>query len=394
MRNEWIAMGGLLVACAAADEPTWEMVRTALLSHPRLENARWDANAADADRSFAGKRLLPRLEVEVENFAGTGDASGFGNSTLGVWVAGEYRMGDVRQAERRMAATEAGLVALDTLEARRELLTRSRSLWEDWALARWRAELSDSVAIEVRTLVDKARAGRRIGKIEPWEVALAEAELARLEGDKSALAALASSLWLELAAGSVPEPTNGPTPQALSTSAGGGAGLDSLRRSREIERSRAELGLLEAQARPSVTGAVGLLRDQEAGDVGFGARVSLPLPPWNRIGYEAARSRSRTDAAHRAASWEIQQRQRRLVEAERRVQEAKARWQTWIATVLPAKETAKRLVEQAQQASAVDPATTWRVREDYWNARGEALDRLSTLRLAQLQRQNLEGIEP
>lgn len=158
--------------------------------------------------------------------------------------------------------------------------------------------------------------------------------------------------------------------------------------------ARAEALIQAAQARPSVDAAIGVLTDAATGSVGLGARLAVPLPPWNRIGLEGARARTRAQVAQRSA--EIAGMQRRLsrqslarvIESERRA------WLGLVDTVVPARLTAAASALVAYRRGAIPPETVGRLREGVWQARIEAMERLETLRKLQLELRNLEGVEP
>ena len=381
----------------AIEEPGWPGLKQRLLEHASLQVARENAREAQTIGAHAGKRPLPVVEVEVENFGGTMDAEGFSRTTAGFWVGSEFRFGDVAGAERAMASAEAQGVGRDTLLARQELLWHGRQVWEDWLQERWKVALLDSNATDLRSWESALDAARLAGRAEPWEVSQVRAERIGLEGRSRAARDRSAALWARLVAlgGEIAEPGDVGFPSSLSAEGStGGFSPDSLRLVGESERSRAEARLIAEQARPSVDAAIGVLTDAATGSVGLGARLAVPLPPWNRMGLEGARARTRAQVAQRSA--EIAGLRRRLSRESlaREIESERRAWADLADTVVPARFTAAASALVAYRRGAIPPETVGRLRDGVWQARIEALERLGTLRKLQLELRNLEGVEP
>lgn len=388
----------LLVGLArAGEDPSWSHVRERLLAHPRLQAAREGfAKTATLSRS-AGAMPLPVVEVEVEDFGGSGNAAGFSRAATGVWLGWERRLGDVRGAERALAEAEEGVAGADTLRERTELLRMGRATWEEWLQERWRADMTDSVVSELRTARAALSAARAAGRVEPWEDALARSAFASGEAEAARSRARAAALWAELAAlGALPgEPKNVDAPQELrNLEMRQGPICDSLLLESEARRAEAEASLEAALARPSLSGALGVLATQEQGTVGFGVRLAAPLPPWNRVSFDQARARVRSGAARRLAVAAAAERSRERMSLAARIEVARRDWERWSTEVVTARAEAVRSVEAARRQGGVAPEIAWRVREEYWQARRDALERLGTLRTLQLEAIHLEGVEP
>jgi hypothetical protein len=381
----------------AIEEPGWPGLKQRLLEHASLQVARENAREAQTIGAHAGRRPLPVMELEVENFGGTKDAAGFSRTTAGFWMGSEFRLGDVSGAERALAAEEARRAGRDTLLARRELLWSARMLWENWLQERWTTSLLDSNVLDLRSWESALDDARTAGRAEPWEVSQVRADRMALEARSRAARERSIAHWTDLVrlGGEAAEPAEVGSPAPLAAiGSGDGFSSDSLVRIGEAEMARAEALIQAAQARPSVDAAIGVLTDAATGSVGLGARLAVPLPPWNRIGLEGARARTRAQVAQRSA--EIAGMQRRLsrqslarvIESERRA------WLGLVDTVVPARLTAAASALVAYRRGAIPPETVGRLREGVWQARIEAMERLETLRKLQLELRNLEGVEP
>lgn len=396
MKRIALAMVILGVTCAQAiEEPGWPGLRTRLLEHTSLRASRENARDAQGIGAHAGKRPLPLVEIEVENFGGTKDAAGLSGTTAGLWVGSEYRLGDVAGAERALAAEEARRAGRDTLLIRREHLWRGRMIWESWLQERWKASLLDSSSLDLRSWESSLIAARTAGRAEPWEVSQVRADRLALESRSRAARERSAALWADLVAlGSDSlEPSDVGVPSALAES-DGGLSPDSLMWIGEAEMARAEAVLHAQQSRPSVGAAFGVLTDATTGSVGLGARVAVPLPPWNRVGLEGARARARAQVAQRSAETAGVLRRLRRESLSRQIESERRAWLGLVDTVVPARLTAAASALVAYRRGAIPPETVGRLRDGVWQARIEAMERLETLRKLQLELRNLEGVEP
>jgi cobalt-zinc-cadmium efflux system outer membrane protein len=395
MRRIALAMGGLLAVQAHSQDDSWEKIRQGLLLHPGLDHARKMLEERRAEVQWAGRVPVPRLELELENFAGSGGASGFSGSSLGAWAVGDYRLGDVRGREKDLAAADVSLQALDTLRARRELLVAARGVWEEWRRERWMAGLLDSMAVQANSLVEQSEKGRKVGRIGPWEVSMALAEGAQWHMRSAAHRQKAKVLWSRLAAwgGVDQEPDQLPDPIVDTSRIIEGLGMDSVVLEAERTRTQVQAALLVAQDRPVLSGAVGVLRDQSTGDVGLGLRVSLPLPPWKRTGIETVRSKNQAVALERRIVLAARERQIRRVGLHGDKAVALANLRSWESKVIPARELGLDQVEASHAIGAVDASAVWAVRKELWEARIERLEMM--IRVLEIQRELeiLEGIE-
>lgn len=396
MRRIAFAMAGLLAVHAHSQDVSWEKIKQGVFAHPGLEHARKMTEERRSEGQWAGRVPVPRVELELENFAGGGGASGFGGSSFGIWAGGDYRLGDVRRREKDLAAADVSFQALDTLRARRELLAAARGVWEEWRKERWTAILLDSMAAQAEALADQFERGRKAGRIGPWEVSLARAESAQWRMRSAAHRQNAKVLWARLAVwgGDAQEPESLPDPVVDTTEIVEGPGVDSMVLEAERARTQVQAALLAAQDRPVLSGGVGVLRDQSSGDVGLGLRVSVPLPPWRRTGIETVRAKNQAMALERSIGLAARERQIRRSSLHGALAGALAGLRSWESQVIPARELGLDQVEASHAGGAVDASAVWTVRKELWNARIERLER--TIRVLEIQRELeiLEGIEP
>lgn len=396
MRRIAIALGSLWAVQARAQDLTWEKLREAVLAHPGLAHERALVEERRGEGKWAGQAPVLRAELELENFAGTGGSAGLGGSNVGIWAGGDYRLGAVRVREKELAAAELSLQEVEPSKRRLELLWSARGTWEAWQEQYWRADLLDSLAAQALAVAEPLEAGRKVGRIAPWEVSLVQAEAAQWRNVAQAHRRKGRVLWgrLESWGISAIQPLGAGLPVLDTMTKGTAQSLDSLTLERERYRMQVQESLLAAQDRPVLSGAIGLLRDQASGDVGFGARVALPLPPWKRTGLETVRMRHQAVAMERRIALETRERALRLQGLREEMSAGSAELRTWEDEVIPRQELALAQVNRAQQTGAMDAAAVWTMRKALGEARIERLEKL--IRVRELQRENrkLEGVEP
>lgn len=398
MKRIAMAVGCLGAVHAQAQGVSWETVKEAVLTHPGLGHELRKVEERRTEGSRAGQAPVLRAELELENFAGTGGAAGLGGSSLGLWAAGDYRLGAVREREKDLAASGLALQEIGPLRLKRELLREARQVWESWQEERWRANLMDTFALEASALAVPLEAGRKVGRIGPWEVTSAQAQSAQWQHKAQAHRHKARLLWLRLGAWGVPgaEPEVVGEPDSLRWRArpDQATNLDSLTLERERSRALAQAALLEAQDRPVLSGAVGVLRDQSTGDAGLGMRVSLPLPPWKRTGLETVKARHEAAALEREIQLERRERQMRLRGIKEELVLLRSDLERWEGQVMPPLAKAKELAEASRATGAIDAAAVWPLRKELLEARSERLEMLLRVRELQRDERNLEGVEP
>lgn len=396
MRRIAMAMGGLWAVPAHAQDISWERLREAVLAHPGLAHEERLVEERRAEIRWAGQAPVLRTELELENFAGTGGASGLGGASLGIWAGGDFRLGAVREREKDLAAAEVSLQAIEPGRRRLELLWTARETWEAWQEACWRADLADSIALDAQAVTQPLEAGRKAGRVGPWEVSLAQAEATQRRLEAQALRRTGQVLWSRLVAWGLPATAShgAGVPVLDSLAAATAPSLDSMGQERERSLLQVQGALQEALDRPVLSGAVGVLRDQARGDVGLGLKVSLPLPPWKRTGLETVRSRREAAALERRIALASRERALRRQGLREELAAESASLREWEERILPQREAAVAQVEAVRNASAVDAAAVWAVRRDAWQARIERLERLVRVRGLQREVRKSEGVEP
>lgn len=396
MARKVVALCAFALGGTWAQDEDWKALARRLDGHPSLVAARQSGQEARSDALRAGIAPRPVLELEGEGLPGMG---GFREADLGAWVGVELGTVRRREAEREWARAEASLVEADTLRVRRELLAQAWGLRETWLLERNKAELLDSLGTASRAWVDWLETARGAGAVPAWEIVQARTDRAARGSEAETSRRRATAAWSELASlvagapDALPEPGVA-APYRPLDGREAGSQPDSLRAAREREVARRRAEALAASDRPVASLALGVTGRPAQGDAGIGMRVSVPLPPWNRVGWETAKAMTNSVRLVREADLAMARREalrRRLRDAEAVAAEALRRHAEG---TLPARRAAREALEEARRAGAVPPGIVWQAREREFEARLELLEKLAALRSAQWERLNHEGVEP
>ena len=285
---------------------------------PMLEAARWQVRAAEGRADQAGLFLNPELDVEVENFAGTGVAKGIGGAETTIALGQAIELGGKRSGRREVAMRESDATRLDAEQQRLDVLAQATRLFIAGLVAQEQARLENEAAslareteVAVRRRVDagrsppaealranvaRARADVRLNRVRR-EVVVAYGELASLwlgeaseiESLVGVLAELPEALWQD------------PLIQAVERSP------RIVARKSEVSAAEAALDLAGAQAIPDPTFSVGYRRINDTNDHAVVAGLSLPLPVFDRNRGGIAEARAVVEQASAELSGERSQ---------------------------------------------------------------------------------------
>ncbi len=318
---------GLLVSSAALENPLEtsepqvpsslmlkDAFALALLHNPELASFSWAVRAAEARVLQAGLLPNPEIDVEVENFAGSGSSSGTGIAETTVTLAQPILLGGKRAKRERVAELEGRLAGWDYETKRLEVYTATaRAFFSALAAQERLRVVRETVGLSERTLESVSRRVEA-GRSPPAERLRSQVALSRAQIEErrflrqvgTANIAL-SALWGEKKArfekldGDFLGTATLPAEESL---------LEQLPRSprigwwiQEEERAQAALELAKAGAIPDPTIRIGGRRLNESDDTTLVAGISLPLPVFDRnqggraeAGYRLAQARERKRA--------------------------------------------------------------------------------------------------
>ena len=259
-----------------------------LAQNPQLHQYRFTAEALSAKRQTSALRPALALELEVENFAGSGANEGFDAAETILALSSVIELGGKRQARMRYADArlnqaewEQQAATLDTLGKVTEVYIEGLATQANLRLAEESLALSQSILKTV-----KARSAR--GATAEAEVMRAQAALVRAEIRLAALQeqlerqkVLLARFWGETTPGFQSITGNlfdfGPTQNfdQLYTRAQSSPALQVL--ASEARIRDAEVTLARASGRSDLSWRAGIKRFEETGDSAFTAGISIPL---------------------------------------------------------------------------------------------------------------------
>jgi cobalt-zinc-cadmium efflux system outer membrane protein len=288
----------------AADLTLAEALARTLRDGPALAAYSHELRALEADAWQAAAFANPIAELEVEDFAGSGDFHGMDEAQTTLSLAQLVELGGERAARIRLAEAASAVGRWDFEAARADALEQTARAFIDVLVAQERIALADEAIGQANELVRTASARVSAGGASPVEVsrakvALHEAGLLRSTNGYALQAArleLAARLGadrpdFERALGALDPPPPLPSLDALTAL---------VERNPEVGRWASELTARDAAlaseraARvPDVELALGVRSFSGPNDTALVASVSLPLPLWdrNRYAIEAASAR-------------------------------------------------------------------------------------------------------
>lgn len=269
---------------------------------PRIAQAQAQLEAAEARAYQAGVGPNPELDLQVENFGGSGPYRSFRQTETTLAVSQRLELGGKRSARKAVAQAERDFTALAFIRARADLARDIRYAHAELRADEDRAVLARDQAGRARTLASTAGLLVEAGRDPPLRklradalLAEAEAEAARAFGELLAsrrmLATLIGSEDPELTAiGDDLAPAPASLPAEMQT-------LDERLSAAERDTANARIRLAQSEAVPDLTASGGLRQFREGGYTAIVAGISIPLPIRNRNRGGIAAARADTAAA-------------------------------------------------------------------------------------------------
>ena len=272
----------------------------ALIHSPKMQAYGWDVRQAEALMLQAGVWENPELEVEFENFGGSGDFSGTQSLETTISIAQTIPLSGSIERRKEVAGYEAQLVGWDYEAARLEVLTEVTQRYIKLLAAQRQASVAkDSLTLAEQVLeitnkrieagdaplIETARAG--------VPVAMARVSLRRAERHATAAGKQLSITWgantptFTSVAGNLDTIHQPPSPEQLVMLINQNPQV--ARWATEISARQAEANLAKAESTPSLTARLGYKYDRGEDANALVAGLSIPLPIFdNRQGDELA----------------------------------------------------------------------------------------------------------
>jgi cobalt-zinc-cadmium efflux system outer membrane protein len=265
----------------------------ALVQNPRLAAFGWEVRAREAQILQAGLLPNPEVDVEVENFAGSGALRELRSSEITILLSQLIELGGKRRTRVRVAALESTLAAWDYETTRIEVLTQVTQAFVEVLSAQTRVRLNEDLVRlaeqGLHTVGERVRAGK-VSPVEEtrFQVALSTSRIAleHAQRDLEAARQRLVTTW----GGSTPAFTSAEgTLDTLSTIPPAERLLALIAQNPEVARwatemvqRQAAIEREEAQRIPDPTLRGGFRHLSETGDNALVMGLSVPFPVFNR----------------------------------------------------------------------------------------------------------------
>ena len=285
-----VFLGAILafpVSAAASDLTLSDALNRTLKSNPDLQKYDYQQQAAEALTLQAGFSPNPRIGLEVENFAGSGESSGLDNAQMTLSFSQVIELGEKRQqrmnaatAEEKVQQAEFEYQRIEVLAQTTQRFYRVLKLQEFISLSKQQLHRTESL---LRTAQERANAGA-VPKSEVTRIQLQResqgADIEELKGQLAKAQAKLSAMWAEQpnfnqVSGTFYFPLNLPEQADV---------LNAVNKAPEYLRLLDSERLLQAQAKALETDSnsdlslgFGVRYNNQSDDTGFVVEASMPL---------------------------------------------------------------------------------------------------------------------
>lgn len=156
-----------------------QAINLTLLNNPELASYAWAIRSKEVAQIEAGLRPNPQVEIELEDFAGSGDIGVFRSAETTISLSRVIELGDKRKKRRQLASTDHDLARWDYEVKRVDLLSQTAVAFKD-VLAK---QEKLTIANEINELADEVyqsiKKRTEAGKVSPLEEIKARVELSK-----------------------------------------------------------------------------------------------------------------------------------------------------------------------------------------------------------------------
>lgn len=283
---------------AESVEPRGELtlaqaVELALRTNPELLASRYELTAAQARIVQAELRPNPDLDVELENFAGSGATTDVDALETTLSLSQVIELGGKRGSRRAAAEADLDLISVAQRARQLDVLAEVTRRFIDVVAAQQRMQLAQETSQLAEQTFDATSA-----RVQAARSPQAEASRARIALTRASLEARQAASQLRSARYGLSAMWGSAEPQFTQASADlfalrnveSFASLmgriernpDLLRFASEARLRDAELRLAQANARPNLALSIGVRRFEEPNDTALVAGFSMPLPVFDR----------------------------------------------------------------------------------------------------------------
>lgn len=335
-----------------------DAIAAALRGSPELATYGYDVRSAEAQVAQAGLWNNPEAELEIEDFAGSGELDGVDALEATLVLSQTFPLGGDIRYRQKLARLESRLAGWDYESARVSLLAEVTQRYIDVLAAQERLKLAEESVSLTERVQDSITRRIDAGDAPAVErsraavpVVLAQIERERAERRLEAARVRLATTW----GSNAPrfDEVRGelsrlyPVPSAEQLTALVTRNPDVARYTVEIASRQAQVELARAEGVPDITGSLGFRWFNESDDTAFVAGISMPLPVFDRrqgdtlaarFGVASARNRKRAVELQLTAA---------LTAAYARMSNARAEAEALAGRALPPAEAAYHDIQQA-----------------------------------------------
>ena len=281
-----------------------QVVARVLLQNPELKVFSLEQRAREAMILQSGLFPNPSLEIEVENFAGSGQFNGFDSSETTIRLSQLVELGGKRAARIQASSRSRDLSNWDYETKRIDVLTQTSKAFTDLLKAQklvaLNKELVDLAKQSLRAVSERVRAG----KVSPIEKTKAQVEfstakigLERAKNEWDTARRNLTATWggtepqFQLALGNLEEISSVPSMEALVQKID--QNPDLARWAAELSQRQAMVEFERSKSIPNISLEAGFRRLQESNDNAIIFGISVPIPLFDRNQGAIAEARHR-----------------------------------------------------------------------------------------------------
>ena len=149
----------------------------AMQHNPKLAAFGWEVRAGEARILQAGLPPNPEVEIEVENFAGSGEWQGFQGTEITIHLSQLIEVAGKRRKRAHVAALERDLTAWDYEATRLDVLTQVTQAFVEVLSAQERLALNAELVRLAEQVLSTVAERVKAGKVSPVEETKASVEL-------------------------------------------------------------------------------------------------------------------------------------------------------------------------------------------------------------------------
>jgi outer membrane protein, heavy metal efflux system len=259
-----------------------------LKHNPELATYAWTIRSKEIDQIEAGLLPNPEAAFEVENFAGSGDLSGFRSAETTIALSQLIELGDKRMKRRQLASTDRDLARWDYEVKRVDLLSQTALSYAEVLGEQEKLSIANEIKDLAEEIYQTVNKRVEAGKVSPLEEIKARVELS-----KSQLSLINAERQLAISKQNLVTGWGGidvtfnrvqgdfynvpSIPQLASIVNKINNNPDLARWATEVSRHQNAITLARADTIPDISVSAGVRHINESDDVAAVASISIPL---------------------------------------------------------------------------------------------------------------------